>query len=347
MHDSRKESLTMDFNFQSAPDLQQFFQADIKRTRKILGKGSFGTVELVTLSGAPCAAKKLHSILIDVQVAERQKFIQNFKRECHIMSMLRHPNIVQFLGLCTFEDSRYPIILMECLDTCLHRYLTKEGKGSSLAESTKISILLDVASGLSYLHWHNPPIIHRDLTANNVLLSLPAVQAKISDLGNSCMIKLQSFSAVLTQQPGTAVYMPPEAMEEASRYDCKLDIFSFGHLALFTMLQVYPCNLFSATHMHKGQLLPRSEVHRRSEYIYELKCLLGTKHSIVKLIEECLDNIPRNRPSAKKILKELNKQPNVREPPKRDRDATVHESVRLEAKINLIRVSLIASTHTI
>ena len=103
----------------------------------------------------------------------------------------------------------------------------------------KCSVLEDVAKGLLYLHKHNPQIVHRDLTAKNVLLTSSLV-AKITDFGNSRIVNLHpgQLARTLSQLPGTLVYMPPEALTATSRYGPSLDVFSFGHLALFTLTQV-------------------------------------------------------------------------------------------------------------
>ena len=103
----------------------------------------------------------------------------------------------------------------------------------------KRALLEDVARGLLYLHKHNPQIVHRDLTAKNVLLTSSLV-AKITDFGNSRIVNLQpgQLARTLSQAPGTLVYMPPEALTTTSRYGPSLDIFSFGHLALFILTQV-------------------------------------------------------------------------------------------------------------
>ena len=99
----------------------------------------------------------------------------------------------------------------------------------------KWSILEDVARGLLYLHSHDPPVIHRDLSAKNVLLTSSFV-AKITDLGNSRIV-ISDQAQTLTQMPGTQVYMPPETYTKTP-YGTSLDIFSFGHLTLFTLTQV-------------------------------------------------------------------------------------------------------------
>ena len=105
--------------------------------------------------------------------------------------------------------------------------------------SLKRSVLEDVAKGLLYLHTHDQQIIHRDLTAKNVLLTSSLV-AKITDFGNSRIVNLQpgQLARTLSRLPGTLVYMPPEAFSVSSHYGPSLDVFSFGHLALFTLTQV-------------------------------------------------------------------------------------------------------------
>lgn len=152
------------------------------------------------------------------------------------MSDLRHPNITQFLGLCLFPDVQLPLLVMERLDTNLDDLIEDL---PNLPLSIKRSVLEDIASGLFYLHNRQPPVIHRDLTARNVLLTSSLV-AKITDMGNARIVDMRpgQMTRTLSQFPGTLVYMPPEALEERSRYGPALDIFSFGHLGLFTIIQV-------------------------------------------------------------------------------------------------------------
>ena len=95
----------------------------------------------------------------------------------------------------------------------------------------KLSILLDVTKGLVFLHTRSPVVVHRDLTARNVLLNA-AMTAKIADLGNSRITNLRPGQLAQTMTkgtPGTLVYMPPEASTD--HCGSLLDMFSFGHLS--------------------------------------------------------------------------------------------------------------------
>ena len=149
---------------------------------------------------------------------------------------MRHPHIVQFLGLCCLKGSTLPVLVMERLDTNLDNLLETL---PSIPLMLKQSMLSDVARGLLYLHTHNPLIVHRDLSARNVLLTSSLV-AKITDLGNARIINVRpgQLARTLSRVPGTVTYMPPEAFDEPPQYGPQLDIFSFGNLALFTFTQV-------------------------------------------------------------------------------------------------------------
>ena len=188
--------------------------------------------------------------------------------------------------------------------TICHQVLEKR---SDIPFSLKRSILLDVSRGLVYLHGHSPPIIHRDLTARNVLFT-PSMHAKIADLGNARMVEPHKLTKTMSSAPGTLVYMPPEATRVQSRYSAKLDMFSFGHLALFTAIQESPHDLLPSTYpdpANEEDVKARNEVQRREPYMKKLYKGFGKEHPLVKLIRQCLHNVPERRPGAVKVMEML------------------------------------------
>ena len=290
----------------TARELQPYILKDVKRTGKKLGCGSFGCVEELIHAGAHCAGKVIHDALVDSKEIGVKNMIKKFEVECHILCGLRHPSIVQFLGICIFKDSRVPVLVMESLEASLESLLNQ---GKTLNISLKTSILLDIAKGLVYLHGHHPPVIHRDLTARNVLLT-KTVQAKIADLGNARIIESQALAKTLSTTPGTLVYMPPEAMAHPPQYNEKLDMFSFGHLTLYVALQEFPCELLAGVYndpTNPNRLCARNEVERRSRYIGNLRTSYGPGHTITRTVVACLHNYPQSRPSANKVLNDLMK----------------------------------------
>ena len=201
--------------------------------------GSYGSVCLIEVNGIPCMAKQVHDILVGrgnqegVGNRQKQPVLTKFRHECILLSRLRHPNIVQFIGVIYGKDDLDLTLVMECLHIDLEKCL-KTCPNITLA--LKISILLDVSYGLLHLHSQTPPIIHRDLTPANILLT-EGMQAKIADFGVSKILDFQQMKR-LTIHPGAFAYMPPEAFE--SDYGKELDCFSFGALALYTVNQQFP-----------------------------------------------------------------------------------------------------------
>ena len=291
---------------QDAPQLCSFIIPNVRPTGKQLGGGSYGTVEELEIDGLVCAGKKLYDTLIDPENQGTQRMVEKYYEECRLLSDLRHPHIVQFLGICFLPDSRLPVLVMERLQGSLDELLEST---ADIPLSTKISILQDVARGLVYLHHHNPSVIHRDLSARNVLLN-SAMTAKIADLGNSRIADTRPGQLAYTMTrgiPGTLVYMPPEALGSSQRYGPLLDMFSFGHLTLFTAIQVFPKDLLTPTYHdpHTNQLKARSELERRGQYINILYQKFGQRDPLVVLIKGCLEYEPVKRPTARQALERL------------------------------------------
>ena len=285
-------------------ELRPYVVEKVRLTGKVLGAGFHGSVEEAEIQGARCVAKKLHESLLPPAPTAEDRLTETFVAECRLMSTLRHPNIVQFLGVCLLPGSRLPVLLMERLMTDLHSLLETN---SELPQAMKRSVLIDVAKGLLYLHSCYPPVIHGDLTARNVLLD-SSMSAKIADLGTSRIVDIQQSKLVtMTKNPGNMWYMPPEVQEDHSHYTTAIDVFSFGILALFTLTQKFP-DVKPATYLSEGlfpRVVGRSEIERRSESLDQISEDFGKQHLLVTLIECCLRNNYRKRPSVSAVLQRL------------------------------------------
>ena len=130
------------------------------------------------------------------------------------MSTLHHPHIVLFLGICELSDSQLPALVMKQLLTSLHDLLET---WPNIPLGIKHSILCDITAGLSYLHGHTPPLVHRDLSARNIVMN-SAMTAKIADLDVARIVP-NIRVATMTKAPGASNYMPPEALENEARYN--------------------------------------------------------------------------------------------------------------------------------
>ena len=229
---------------------------NVKETGRQLGVGSFGSVVELKIKGegGKFAGKKIHEVLVingDVTL---------LIKECKLMSELIHPNIAKFCGVCKLPRSTIPALVMELMDYSLEEVIDNTTTEFELTFMQTLLILSDIANGLAYLHGR---VLHRDLTARSVLLD-KSMRARLTDFANSRIVDTTRVSKTMTQAPGTQVYMPPEALYSHSKYSDRLDIFSFGHLTLYTLIREFPKDLLPATHVSsKGQLEARSELERR------------------------------------------------------------------------------------
>ena len=180
--------------------------SNLVSTNTCLGRGSDAYVYEVEWNGTLCVAKCHHGILLENESpGGAEKLISNFERECVRWSMLHHPGVVQFLGVYLEESSRLPVLIMEKMDTSLRRYLENNSK-EEFSLQIKVFVLRQVSQVLAYLHSQNPPLVHHDLSPNNVLLNVGSFVTKVSDFGTSCAINPTTFSRQSSIK-GTLVFM--------------------------------------------------------------------------------------------------------------------------------------------
>ena len=283
-------------------------EVDFNRDSKELGRGSYGRVFTVKYCGRTCAAKEIHSTLLAYSGKEEKDAIRkSFLRECYHCSNLRHPNIVQFIGIYWPEQhTDLPVMVMELMECNLTAFIDRY-PDTKLKD--KYSILRDVAYGLIYLHSQNPPVIHCDLVPNNVLMTDQLV-AKISvamalqTVSEKAKTQLKKAKTQPKQPrcPGTPDFMPPESFSENPVYNTSLDVFSYGGIILYVFTSKWPTPADAVAIDPKTRLLTGySEVGRRQIYLSQLD------DDLRHLAENCFDNDPKKRPVILKVVEEIKK----------------------------------------
>ena len=271
--------------------LQNLYLTGVRPNGNDIGVGAYGKVFEVEYCGTVFAAKQIHSILVEgVGREEFEATKKAFLTECVQSCILGHPNVVQVLGVCNPGGKLLlPVLVMERMQESLTSVVEKY---PNIPMYVKLSMLLDVSRGLWYLHTHHPPIVHRDLSPNNVLLTSQFV-AKISDLGVAKVIQADS-KKTKTRAPGTVDFMPPEALLKTPEYGPPLDVFSCGGVILHVVNQEWPEPLhYVMTDPKTGKILGLTEVERRQQH---LKKMTGTPADLRALVEQCLDNQSSRRP---------------------------------------------------
>ena len=288
---------------QSHPQYEfQYQKVQLLKTES-LGIGSYGAVYKAMCDDLPCAAKILHPTLFQFTAPGNTSAMRNFERECRLLSAIKHPHIVQYLGTYHDPESKLPVLLMELMDESLTRFL--EWSHEPLPFHTEMNLCHDIALALSYLHSNG--IVHRDLSSNNVLL-IAGSRAKVTDFG---MVKLYDVNhstahlTPLTQCPGTVAYMSPEALGEPPVYTDKLDSFSLGVLCVQIMTRQFPDpgDRFKIIEINDPRApsgtvkVDVSEIERRQSHID----LIDPAHPLLPVALDCLKDRDRERPSCHEL----------------------------------------------
>ena len=285
----------------------QYHMVELIKTA-VLGSGSYGVVCKAKCDDLQCAAKLLHNALFKVNDPGAVTLIRRFEQECQFLNGIKHPHIIQYLGIQCDPDSGLPVLLMELAEENLTRYL--ERSHEHLPYFMQVNICQGVALALAYLHSND--IIHRDLSSNNVLMV--GNKAKISDFGMSKLVSVDPRITPLTMCPGATVYMPPEALKEPPMYNKKLDCFSFGVLTIQVLTRQFPDPglRFRSIEIQDARIpmgrvdVPIPEAERRYPHI----SLIDPNHPLLPTALQCLKDDDRERPSAHEIcqcLSELKK----------------------------------------
>ena len=210
--------------------------------------------------------------------------------------------IVIFLGVYypARDQYRLPVIIMEKMQHSLRGLLENY---ASIPLNVKLSILDDVCLGLRYLHTRNPPIVHRDLTSNNILLG-GHLEAKITDLGVAKVVKSDN-QKMMTKLPGTPDFMPPEALSKRPVYGLSLDVFSYGGVILNVTTQLWPEPTDQIQlNPDTGRREVVSEVKRRQHYLDKMS---GSAAELKPLVMSCLNDNPKNRPPVVQVSTTIKK----------------------------------------
>ncbi|KAJ1276041.1 hypothetical protein BS78_05G183700 [Paspalum vaginatum] len=210
----------------------------------LLGSGSFASVYKGELDGQAGESKRL--VAVKVLKLHTPKALKSFAAECEALRSMRHRNLLKIVTICSSIDNRgddfkaivYDFMTNGTLEGWLHPDTTVDSEQRYLNLSQRVTILLDVAYALDYLHCHGPtPVVHCDLKSSNVLLDADMV-AHVGDFGLAKILVERSSSS---DQPtssmgfrGTAGYAAPE-YGAGNMVTTHGDIYSYGVLVLETV----------------------------------------------------------------------------------------------------------------
>ncbi|KAL3515801.1 hypothetical protein ACH5RR_022703 [Cinchona calisaya] len=190
-----------------------------------IGSGGYGKVYKGMLASGQVVAIKR------AQQGSMQGAVE-FKTEIELLSRIHHKNVVSLVGFC-YDQGEQMLVYEYISNGTLGESLSGKS-GMRLDWMRRLGIALDAARGLTYLHeLASPPIIHRDIKSNNILLD-DHFNAKVADFGLSKLLGDESKGYITTQVKGTLGYMDPEYYMTQQLTE-KSDVYSFGVVLLELM----------------------------------------------------------------------------------------------------------------
>lgn len=261
---------------------------------RVIGEGGMGRVYRAEerLSGRAVAVKMLHP-----ELARIPRVRQLFINEMEILAQLEHPNIVR--SLASIEVDEQLAVVLEFVDGATLRELLTErsAQGATLTVQECVHVVACVAAALVAAHGHVPPVIHRDLKPDNIMVAT-AGDVKVMDFGIAKV--LERADQTNTRNVGTLLYMSPEQID-ARTIDHRSDLYALG-LVFYELLCGRPPFVADSPrellNMQCTQTPPPLEAKIRAE--------LHSDHE--ELLWSLLDKDPDRRPqSALRVLDRLGK----------------------------------------
>ncbi|KAL9677300.1 hypothetical protein QQ045_005528 [Rhodiola kirilowii] len=281
------------------------------RPESILGEGGFGCVFKGWVDEHTFAPTKTGSGLAVAVKKLRIESLQGHKEwlaEVNYLGQLRHENLVKLIGYCSESENRL-LVYEHMSKGSLENHLFQKAV-QPISWTTRISIAVDVARGLSFLHCLDANVIYRDLKAANILLD-SNFNAKLSDFGLARDGPTGDNTHVSTRVIGTRGYAAPEYVA-TGHLTPKSDVFSFG-VVLLELLSgrraLDEDKLGSAGDSLVDWAKPFLNDNRRVLRIMDVR--LGGQYSkkgaqaMAALAVQCLHIDPKNRPPMSDVLAAL------------------------------------------
>ncbi|KAG2499756.1 hypothetical protein HYH03_002688 [Edaphochlamys debaryana] len=256
-----------------------------------LGTGAFGSVFKGLYRDKPVAIKMLSKMFLgDASPSEVETFVQ----EAAVLCGVNHENVVKFYGGSLVPP--YVFIVEELMDRSLADVLYRQPL-EPFPLRRVLSVGLDVARGLHYLHRCEPAIVHRDLKPENILLDSKGT-AKISDFGLA-RCKYQSYVKTARREAGSLAYMPPECFDaRMGKLTDRMDVFSFGVLLWVMLTRQYPWQGLRTHEFLQRMVVGGGRLPVPQD---DNVCPLALR----RLLSACWADLPSERPSCEEIICEL------------------------------------------
>ncbi|CAL0324571.1 unnamed protein product [Lupinus luteus] len=240
-----------------------------------IGTGAYGSVYKAQLPSGKCVAlKKLHKT-----ESENESFYRSFCNEVKVLTDIRHRNIIRLYGFCLHNKCMF--LVYEYMERgSLFYNLVSDIEAEELNWRKRVTIIKDIAYALAHMHHHcTPPILHRDISSNNILLN-SELQAFVSDFGAARLLYHDSSNQTLV-------------------------VGTFGYIAPETMMGTHPRELISCLSKPYTQNMMVKDILDARSSLPSLRKDMQDVVLVLTLALACLRPHPKSRPSMQQVANEF------------------------------------------
>ena len=206
----------------------QDMNGDRYRVEKLLGKGGFGAVYLVR-----DRLTQEHQFALKELIEPSEHDYERLLFECETLKRLDHPALPRVYHVFEYAKLRRVYLLMEYVHGKNLEDLREEQPGLRFPLKVALAIMMPIVKALSYMHSQNPPIVHRDIKPDNIIVPMDGGEAVLVDFGTAKEFVQDGTTTVFRH--GSPGYAPIEQYSPGSRTNLRTDVYGLG-ATLYTLL---------------------------------------------------------------------------------------------------------------
>ncbi|EKX40161.1 hypothetical protein GUITHDRAFT_48170, partial [Guillardia theta CCMP2712] len=252
---------------------------------EVLGQGSFGVVLKVHFRSQVVACKRL--LLIGRGQGLNKSIRSQLMTEVKVMISMRHPNLCPIMGAC-FEYGK-EFLLMQYFEYGSIRDMLNNR--FAMTFDIQMDLISGIAAGMQYVHLANPPLIHKDLKAANVLVDAK-LTPKISDFG------MTSARSKEGERVGTIFWNAPELLDGRGA-STATDVYAFA-ITMYEIFHPLNDNIYNNLNIYQVMQGVKTGV-LRPELDYS-----NVPQEMINLIQDCWCQDPQRRPAFTSIVSAIN-----------------------------------------
>jgi len=264
---------------------------------RFLGEGAFAEVYRVKHRFLGRQAMKVFKVL-GMNIEEIERCLE----EAILLSRIGHPNIIRLFDANVTETSEgiRGFFTMEYVAGGNLDQFWRSYKNSFIPIDTAVEIVTQVCRGMSVAHLEDPPLVHRDIKPQNILIGYDSsgLRVRVSDFG---LAKRVNPVTMMASTKGALLFKPPEVFKDPQSYSCSADVWAIGCIFYLLLTLQMPfkemgdLDLFSMNAFRRPVIKPskiNSEVNDFSDFIV-LKCLALDPGDRYENAREILEDISK------------------------------------------------------